>query len=567
MLAALLLLGILPLVALPMLQADEAFAEDAGEPDQAEQSPDGAALLDMINEPDNSDTTSSEGTTYSFDAVPGATQIAAFIQGVDSVDIDLTEVQGDIHFDTGTADDTATLALTVGDEEVISIAFTGLTEVPTGDVFLSLADSETGDSYELPLSDAIAQSENTLVAAALEPMDPDVQAAGTIPTDPTDPDQPDPPGPSGDEGIDPVNPDDIDLVRPTDPDDGTVLEPIDPDDQPIAGQNGSVWQQALARDSANLGGMPEVSQTLTETGTTDTVLGSGDDAVVLGNDGVSQTSHLTVSEGTADLRSDGQANVIDGGAGNDTIETGTEAAYVFGGAGDDVLTAGSSPAALYGGAGADALGVESAYNSGSYLDGGSGDDTLTGGAGNDILEGGEHAGGAAFGDDLIDGGAGDDLIRGGLGADTLIGGDGDDTIDHAGHRLERESVTQNEFAWHIDGGDDVLDGGAGNDTMILSNGDTATGGTGNDMFWVYNNGADSDLAATITDFRVGEDFLRVSLNPQIGESGEPEVSVMVSDDGADGLVIVNGDLVAILRGAPTASVADVYAEVQLDVFN
>ncbi len=68
------------------------------------------------------------------------------------------------------------------------------------------------------------------------------------------------------------------------------------------------------------------------------------------------------------------------------------------------------------------------------------------------------------------------------------------------------------------------------------------------------------------DFTVGEDFLRVSLNPQIGENGEPDVQVLPSEDGADGLVIVNGDLIAVLRGAPGATVSDVYAEVRLDVF-
>ena len=39
-----------------------------------------------------------------------------------------------------------------------------------------------------------------------------------------------------------------------------------------------------------------------------------------------------------------------------------------------------------------------------------------------------------------------------------------------------------------------------------------------------------------------------------------------SDDGLDSIVMVNGDLVAVLHGAPTATASDVYAEVRADVF-
>ena len=58
----------------------------------------------------------------------------------------------------------------------------------------------------------------------------------------------------------------------------------------------------------------------------------------------------------------------------------------------------------------------------------------------------------------------------------------------------------------------------------------------------------------------------MSLNPNIGENGAPDVLVEPSADGSDGVVIVNGDVVAILRGAPDATVSDVYAEVRADIF-
>ena len=58
------------------------------------------------------------------------------------------------------------------------------------------------------------------------------------------------------------------------------------------------------------------------------------------------------------------------------------------------------------------------------VDGGAGNDTLQGGDGNDVLEGGE-------GNDLIDGGAGSDVANLGAGDDTFIWnpGDGSDMIE------------------------------------------------------------------------------------------------------------------------------------------
>lgn len=236
------------------------------------------------------------------------------------------------------------------------------------------------------------------------------------------------------------------------------------------------------------------------------------------------------------------------------------------GEGDDTLSSGTGDAALYGGEGDDSLTAGSDGAHRAFLDGGTGNDSILGGDGDDILEGGEHSGTGA-GDDVIGGGAGNDLIRGGLGADTLYGGDGDDVIDHAGRDMESQSVMRSEFDWHIDDATDVLFGGEGNDTLIFDQGDLASGGAGEDLFWVYHDGDAASDAALIADFEVGEDFLRVSLNPNIGENGEPDVVVGPSADGEDGLVIVNGNLVAILKGVPNATASDIYAEVTPDVFS
>ncbi|MEJ2037078.1 MAG: hypothetical protein P8X69_13995, partial [Maritimibacter sp.] len=101
--------------------------------------------------------------------------------------------------------------------------------------------------------------------------------------------------------------------------------------------------------------------------------------------------------------------------------------------------------------------------------------------------------------------------------------------------------------------------------LIMDRADTAEGGEGNDTFWVYFDAGSGSGAAEITDFTPGEDFLRISLNPDIVKSG-PEISVGPSEDGQDGLVIVNGETVAVLRGAPGATEADIYIDVTDVVF-
>jgi Ca2+-binding RTX toxin-like protein len=266
------------------------------------------------------------------------------------------------------------------------------------------------------------------------------------------------------------------------------------------------------------------------------------------------------------LASDVPVRVISGGEGDNAIELGDAPAYAFGGEGDDTITGGEGAAAIFGGAGEDVL-AASDTTQGTWIDGGDGNDTVVGGAGTDILYGGAHgAGDEAVGDDdLISGGAGDDTIAGGYGADTLLGGEGDDVIDHLGRAEQEISVPHHEFSWHIDNQADVLDGGAGNDVLIMDRADTATGGEGNDTFWIYFDSASGSGAAEIDDFTVGEDFLRITLNPDL-DHGDLALTVDPSTDGLDGIVRVNGETIAILRGTPGASTADMRVEVTDNIF-
>jgi len=549
MLAALLLLGILPLAALPFgdgdgsgSEIDETSSENLVE--TAEIEVDGTGD-DLLQEPDSA---IDDGLIHQLDGTPGDFVLDDFEVGADLVELDLSMVEDDLIFDTAQTDAGATVSFSVGPEVTTSLVFPGLTEVPTGDIMLRILD-DTGEAMEISLSDVIAQDELEQETAVLDPVDPltpdepgPVVGEDTI-IDPVDPEAPDPPG--GEEVI------------------GPVLDPIDPDAEELGSEGDLALSDLIERDSENTVGMGAALQQAAGFGVDDTALGAGDDALDLGDDGIFDTGVGTLgqSETAPVIFSTAPIGVVDGGPGNDAISTGDAGGYVFGGEGDDTLTAGEGAAALYGGAGSDVL---TAGDSAGYLDGGSGNDAITGGVGDDVLEGGEHSDAQSAGDDTIDGGAGDDSIRGGFGADLLRGGSGDDVIDHLGRTEEREIIEQHNFAWHIDDAADSLEGGAGDDTLIFDGSDVASGGEGSDLFWLYTEG-DEDVAE-VADFQVGQDFLRVSLNPNIGENDEPEVLVQPSEDGADGMVIVNGDLVAILRGAPTATASDIYAEVQGDVF-
>jgi Ca2+-binding RTX toxin-like protein len=161
---------------------------------------------------------------------------------------------------------------------------------------------------------------------------------------------------------------------------------------------------------------------------------------------------------------DGAADLVYGGLGNDEIFSGAGDDAVYGEAGDDSIAAGLGSDVVYGGDGDDFIFGESlaeaalaasdtSLATNDYLDGGDGNDTLFGmagsdslygGAGTDTLNGDEASIAASVqGDDYLDGGAGDDFLYGEGGNDTLVGG----------------------------AGVDVLQGGAGKDTYVFNVGD------------------------------------------------------------------------------------------------
>jgi len=335
--------------------------------------------------------------------------------------------------------------------------------------------------------------------------------------------------------------------------DGDVLRPVEDDD--TGGDDG--WNHSPLRPQGGADSTPENEAAVIYR----MALPDAGAHYVAEDDPFASAADLLLADGAPVIHTDGALTMVEGGAGADTIDAGGGAMLATGGAGDDLLLAGIGPAGLHGGEGEDTLiGTDTGQ---AFLDGGAGDDSITGGVAAEMLEGGEHEGGAAAGNDTLEGGAGDDTLRGGYGADLLDGGEGNDVIDHLGHAGERIVAEHHEFALHIDNDADTLQGGTGNDTLIFDRADHAEGGAGDDVFWLYFDTASGAGHAEIEDFVPGEDFLRVTLNPH---AGYDEITLDVQDEGADARVMVNGETVAMLRGGAGASPADVYVEMRDDVF-
>lgn len=133
---------------------------------------------------------------------------------------------------------------------------------------------------------------------------------------------------------------------------------------------------------------------------------------------------------------EGDADFIDAGAGNDTVFAGGGDDVVFGGAGDDYILGGAGADIVYAGAGADYVRAsETGDEDPDYVDGGTGDDLI------------EKFGG---GEATLVGGDGNDQLVSFAGRAVLIGGEGDDRL----------------AAWE---GGALMDGGAGNDALFAIN--------------------------------------------------------------------------------------------------
>lgn len=121
-------------------------------------------------------------------------------------------------------------------------------------------------------------------------------------------------------------------------------------------------------------------------------------------------------------------DIVDGGAGIDTITTGDEQDQIFGGTGEDTIDAGIDDDTIFGEDGND------------RIVGGEGNDTISGGAGDDTIYGCidpdlglpdnldvPDDGTGPFRPDLVPNN-GMDVVSGGNGNDTIFGADDDDVL-------------------------------------------------------------------------------------------------------------------------------------------
>jgi len=224
--------------------------------------------------------------------------------------------------------------------------------------------------------------------------------------------------------------------------------------------------------------------------------GDGDvDTVSFAKRGVSgsQPVTVTIGAGSADDGDSGgseqddivDAEILIGGASNDTFTAATGVAVTMsGGKGDDVLT---------GDSGADVLNGEA------------GNDTLAGGGGADVLNGGD-------GDDTFDEGTSNN------GADVFNGGAGLDTVDYSGRtanagvKVTMDGVAANDGETGVEGdnvkadvenlvgtpkADDITGNASANRIEGGRGSDKLSGGDGDDVFDegddLSNGDADSDI--------------------------------------------------------------------------
>lgn len=218
-------------------------------------------------------------------------------------------------------------------------------------------------------------------------------------------------------------------------------------------------------------------------------------------------------EGTDD------ADTISGTAGDDAIQS-----YD----GDDVVNPGTGNDIVWTGYGNDTVTADA------------GDDEIYLGYDDDVY--GAYDLGADEGNDTIDGGYGNDTIITNLGNHSITGGDGDDRIEDHGGTVFIDGEEDDDLILSPDASDpdaqDTLLGGDGNDTIHAGAYDLVDGGDGSDLIVLRS---DAGGAADIT--YGSSDTLNITLAD--GYDGDEEYDLV--QDGDDVQVVVNGQVLAILR--------------------
>ncbi|MEC3860473.1 Ig-like domain-containing protein [Mesobacterium sp. TK19101] len=208
------------------------------------------------------------------------------------------------------------------------------------------------------------------------------------------------------------------------------------------------------------------------------------------------------------------------GAGQDTVITGNGRDFVGAGDGNDRVTTGTGNDTVFGGKGNDTIWAGNGHD---LVNGGDGNDRVFGGTGNDTIWAGSgndqvDAGG---GNDLIGAGNGNDRIEAGNGNDTVFGGNGNDTI-WAGQGHDRVFAGNGNDLIGAGNGNDLVGAGNGNDTVFGGNGnDTIRTGAGNDKVCAGSghDTVDAGPGRDRVDLGWGNDLLihRFAVDPGTGD--------------------------------------------------
>jgi len=263
---------------------------------------------------------------------------------------------------------------------------------------------------------------------------------------------------------------------------------------------------------------------------------------------------------------------MDGGDGDDLMQSTVSAIQIDGGAGADTISgsggAGYNNLTVYAGLGSDSVDVYSGNNS-LFLYGGEGDDKLTGGASINVL---------------IDAGAGNDQVSSSVyssGTSSISGGDGNDIIscyaNHGTAHIDGGAGDDQLHAWAASGVMAYLAGGVGSD--VLSSGAGVhylTGGADGDRFTLASKETYGIDMVTVTDFASGLDLLQISQgslpvgNGDLVVDGAAAVAGPGGFDASAELVIVQADVAGGLTlskaAAAIGSANGAYAAGQTVVF-
>lgn len=216
-----------------------------------------------------------------------------------------------------------------------------------------------------------------------------------------------------------------------------------------------------------------------------------------------------------DHSDDTDPKAIFGFLGNDQLSGTGLSDHIEGGEGDDWINTNAGDDYGYGGDGNDSL-----YGLG-------GNDSLAGGLGNDFVEGNN-------GDDALVGNEGNDTIAGGGGVDNIWAGEGDDLIST--DRLDAAA----DFTR---GQGEAVNAQGGNDTIFASLQDVISTGEGADDVSLISHTATPDGPTVITDFDTTQDTLTLYMSLETDEDGafiQPDVGRSINADQNYTGIVVDG---------------------------